>query len=308
MCQNFKVIYVKVINVSAFFLFLLLADSFSQSSIVSRQSMQSRILNQTIGYSVIFPIGYDKNQQSYPVIYLLHGIGGDGNSWIKRCNIDRLVDSLKECSLISDFIFIMPDAKNSYYINNYNKTFSYENFFINELIPYIESTYRIKASKENRAIMGLSMGGFGAVLLGIKHPDVFGTVVSMSGALRDSLAFVNIPQTKYNVYFKDVYGPDLTGQQRITQHWKENSPYYLIDSTLVENLKTINWYFDCGQSDSLYPNVELFHQLLLKYKIPHEYHSRPGKHNWEFWYTTSVNALMYYTNILRKKTDTDIDL
>jgi enterochelin esterase-like enzyme len=254
-----------------------------------------------VKYSVILPENYYKSSEKYPVIYLLHGIGGDGESWIKRCNFNSLVDSLKDCKQISDFIYIMPDARNSYYINNYNKSYCYESFFINEFIPHIDSSFRTKPSATERSIMGLSMGGFGAVMLGLKYPDFFGSVISMSGALRDSASFVSLPQEKYNKLFSSVFGPELTAQSRITPHWKYNSPYYLIDSTYANSLKKMSWYFDCASGDSLYPVNEIFHKLLMNYNIPHEFHSRPGNHNWAYWYYSSAKALIYNSYLLKQK-------
>jgi enterochelin esterase-like enzyme len=273
----------------------------AQQTFVESHYFQSNILTQKVNYSIILPENYYKTSEKYPVIYLLHGIGGNGESWIKRCNFNILIDSLKDCNLISDLIYIMPDAHNSYYIDNYNRSFCYESFFINEFIPFIDSNYRTIPSASDRTIMGLSMGGFGAVILGIKHPDVFGTIISLSGALRDSASFVNLSEEKYKKYFSDVYGPELKSESRITSHWKLNSPYYLIDSTYAYALKNINWYFDCASGDSLYPVNEAFHKLLMNNNIPHEFHSRPGNHNWAYWYHSSANALIYNSFLLRQK-------
>lgn len=276
----------------------------AQHTFVESHYFQSTILGQKINYSVILPENYYKSTEKYPVIYLLHGIGGDGESWIKRCNFNKLIDSLKECNLILDFIYVMPDARNSYYINNYNNSFRYESFFVDEFIPTIDSVFRTNPSTSNRTIMGLSMGGFGAVTLGVKHPEIFGSVISMSGALRDSASFANLPKDKYNKLFSTVYGPEVSSQSRITQHWKINSPYYLIDSANAHALKNVNWYFDCASGDSLYPVNEIFHKLLMNYNIPHEFHSRPGQHNWNYWYYSSANALIYNSFLLKQKNNT----
>ena len=276
----------------------------AQSELVELHSCQSTMLDQKVNYTVILPGNYYQTSEKYPVIYLLHGIGGNGNSWISRCNFNSLIDSLKNLKLVTDFIYVMPDAQNSYYIDNYNKSFLYESFFIKEFIPFIDSVFRTQPSASERTLMGLSMGGFGAVVIGIKHPELFGTVISMSGALRDSATMANLPQDKYNRLFSGVYGPDLKGQNRITNHWKLNSPYYLIDSIYAQHLKAVNWYIDCASGDSLYPVNESFHKLLMNYDIPHEFHSCPGQHNWAYWYSSSVKALIYNTYLLHKKIST----
>lgn len=285
--------------------FILLVFNFieitAQSSIVEYHSLQSNVLAQKIDYTIILPKDYYKKNVKYPTIYLFHGINGDGASWIRRCNFNRLIDSLENFHLISDFIYIMPDAHNSYYIDNFDKSFCYESFLIKEFIPHIDSLYRTIPSSQTRTLMGLSMGGFGAMIMGIKHPDIFSSIISMSGALRDSATFVVLPQEKYNRLFAKVYGPQLKAQDRITEHWKLNCPFYLIDSVNAASLRMMNWYIDCASGDSLYPVNEVFHEYLMNNQIPHEFHTRPGEHNWKYWYQSSINALIYNSYLMNQK-------
>ncbi|MBA7590539.1 hypothetical protein ES708_32664 [subsurface metagenome] len=281
--------------VKNYFLILLLSGSFftlSLSQCITERDkiLRSTIIGKEINYSILLPENYYSNSDSFSVIYLLHGFGGNHNSWLIRCKIDNLVDSLKNHSNIRDFIFVMPDARNSYYINNYDSSYRVGDFLIQELIPAIDSLYRTRPNKEHRAIMGLSMGGFGAIINAIKNYDLFGSVLALSAAVRTESIFKSLPQERYEKY---LYGPGLADTVRITNHWKENSPYYLIDTTLAKSLSGINWYIDCGLDDFLLPANEAFHQLLLKRNIPHEYHVRPGKHNWQYWYKSSVNGLLY---------------
>jgi enterochelin esterase-like enzyme len=292
---------IKTINLNCiyglFIVIFLNISLFVQGSILERHSVQSKILHQNINYSVLLPDHYYENQQKFPVIYLLHGIGGNGESWTTRCNVNGLIDSLKESHSISDFIYVMPDAQNSYYINNYDSSFCYEDFFVKEFSPFIDSAYRTKPNRENHALIGLSMGGFGAAILGVKHPDIFGSVIIMSGSLRDSAIVVNMPQEMYEHYYGKVIGHGLIGDARITNHWKQNSPYYLIDSLSAVPLRNTNWYIDCGISDSRLPANESFHRLLMNYQIPHELHIKQGGHNWEYWYKSTVSALVYLTSL-----------
>ncbi len=281
------------------FIFLQIsASGIAQVRIGRNLNIQSKILNQKISYSVILPSSYHVETKEYPVIYLLHGYGGNYESWLTRCNIAQLVDSLLMEGDIGEFIYIMPDAKNSYYINNYDSTFLYNDFFIKELVPSIDSLFRTRKQKEFRTLMGLSMGGFGSIILAAKNPDIFGSVIALSPAVRDQDIFKNLPQDRYENYFSQVYGNDLEQNDRITQHWKENSPYFLIDSTTAKNYYGINWYLDCGLFDSLLPASEAFHQLLLQYNIPHEFHIRPGGHNWAYWHHSTVYGLIYTSDIL----------
>jgi S-formylglutathione hydrolase FrmB len=111
--------------------------------------------------------------------------------------------------------------------------------------------------------------------------------------VRNEEIFKKLPQAKYNSYFGKVYGIDLSGESRITEHWKANSPFYITDTVKLTLARSQNWYVDCGLNDFLYPANEAFHQWLKLNNIPHEYHVRPGEHNWSYWYRSSVNGLIY---------------
>lgn len=262
--------------------------------VVERQNtVSSDILKHPVRFSVLLPTDYSENQETYSVIYLLHGYGGDNTSWLDRCNINLLIDSLRSSDKIREYIYVLPDAGKSYYLNNFDSSIMYEDFFIREFIPYIDSHYRTKVCREGRTLMGLSMGGFGAISLAVKYPGLFGTVVAMSAGIRNSDMFVSLSQQQYETLFASVYGPGLAGESRITDHWKSNSPYLLLDSTKSESLKSIHWFIECGIDDPLLQANEAFHNLLLEYSIPHDYHIRPGNHNWAFWYRSFIHGLLY---------------
>lgn len=263
------------------------------STVLTSLKIESKTLHRTINYSVYLPFSYYSDTLKYPVIYLLHGYSGDETSWVKQGWLNNIADSLIIESALPESIVIMPNSGNSYYINDYKNNNNYEDFFINELIPFVDSVYRTKKEKSSRAICGLSMGGFGAIILPLKHSEIFGHSISLSAAVRTPEAFVSLPQDKYQNYFGKIFGDSLKGESRITEHWKQNSPFFLIDSTKAKELCTINWYIDCGMYDFLFDSNKSFHELLLKYQIPHEYHMRIGYHNLEYWQSGFINGLLY---------------
>jgi enterochelin esterase-like enzyme len=273
---------------------------FSQTQVRKNLEMHSEILERKVPYSILLPAGYTDNQKEYPVIYLLHGFGGDHTSWINRCRINELIDSLKAQGDLSDCIYVLPDAEKSYYLNNFDSSCMYTDFFLYELVPYIDSVYKTVSDKAHRALLGLSMGGFGTIVLALKYPDVFGTVVAFSAAVRTEDQFRTLPQPRYEIFFASVYGPRLTPEERITDHWKKNSPYYLVDSLNSPQLKTINWYIDCGLDDPLLSANEALHDLMKAYGIPHEFHVRPGNHNWDYWHTAVIGGFIYIDEQFRK--------
>jgi enterochelin esterase-like enzyme len=131
--------------------------------------VKSKILGHDIKYSVYLPSDYNTSNRSYPVLYLLHGYTDDETSWIQFGEVNASADKLianRECT---PMIIVMPDAGLSWYINNYNGSVNYEEAFFSEFLPEIEKAYRIRKSKEFRAIGGNSMGGYGSMLYSLKR-------------------------------------------------------------------------------------------------------------------------------------------
>lgn len=265
-----------------------------ESSVVYKSlQMESSIIEGGLGYSIYLPPSYGiMSKKQYKLLYLLHGYGGDENSWVDRCKVQHIMDSLIAKELVPEMVVIMPEARNSYYINNFDRTFLFEDFFIQELIPNINLKYRVDTSYLP-AICGLSMGGFGAIILPFKHPERFSHSIALSAAVRTPLVFKSLPQDRYNTYFGNVYGPNIPDSLRITEHWKQNSPFYLMDSSIAERISSVNWFIDCGMHDFLFPVNDAFHRLLLKNNIAHEFHMRVGKHNWEYWRKGFISSMVY---------------
>lgn len=283
------------------FIFFISLSAYTQVRVEEGIQINSSILNKQVPITVILPTDYYIARTDYPVVYLLHGFGGDHISWINRCSINTLIDSLEQQGASDDCIYILPDAKNSYYINNYDSSFNYSDFFAEELVPYVDSSFRTIPEKSSRALLGLSMGGFGSIILAVKHPEIFGTVVALSAAVRNVEILKSLPEKKYEKLYSTVFGPGLVGEDRVSDHWKMNSPYYLIDSLNAGQYAGINWYIDCGLNDFLLPANEAFHELLMQYSIPHEFHVRPGSHNWAYWYSSSADGFIYISEIFRSR-------
>ncbi|UCH13106.1 MAG: hypothetical protein JSV22_08300, partial [Bacteroidales bacterium] len=263
--------------------------------------VNSSINESKFRYSIYLPPYYHTSNEGFPVLYLLHGIRGDETSWIDRCEIHLIIDSLIQVKEAPPLIIVMPDGKNSYYINDYMLHYPYEDMFIKELIPYIDSTYKTLSNSRYRIIAGLSMGGYGALINSIKYPDLFGACIALSAAVRTDEMIMNMKPEDYTMRFTHIFGEDLNGKDRITGHWKDNSPFYLINDSISEKLKNVNWYFDCGMNDFLINSNELLHQIFLKYNIPHEYHVRIGTHNWDYWRIGIINGIKYICNQIVKQ-------
>ena len=153
------------------------------------KSLKSSILGVEKSYSIYLPEDYDKGDERYPVLYLLHGAKGTHNSWV-RGEQPRITDEEIAAGRAKKMIVVMPDArgigeksagKNMGYFNV--PDWPYEDFFFQEFIPHIDQEYRTIAAKEGRAIAGLSMGGGGSIVYAQRHPEMFAAAYSTSGLL-----------------------------------------------------------------------------------------------------------------------------
>jgi S-formylglutathione hydrolase FrmB len=221
----------------------------------ANQVIHSSILGRDIKYDIILPSNYTtETEKSYPVLYLLHGMGDDNTSWRTKGSAKELVQHAINNKIIPEIIVVMPDALVTFYVNNYQQTLKYETYFEEEFIPYIENHYRIKTTKSTRFIAGLSMGGYGASYHAFKYPEKFAYCYSMSGAVEG----IGSPATPLVAAIIASYGSNYAS---------------LPDYTM-----------DCGNLDALvYTSNVNTHNALLQLNFEHEYIERSGSHDWTFW-------------------------
>jgi enterochelin esterase-like enzyme len=263
------------------FMALVLASVFvaNAQSQVKQLTLKSEILGVEKSYSIYLPDGYEKSNERYPVLYLLHGAYGTDNAWVreKSGNMQVITDAEIAAGRAKKMIVVMPDArgtgeknagKNMGYFNV--EGWPYQDFFFKEFIPYIDQKYRTIASKEGRAIAGLSMGGGGAFVYAQRHPEIFGAAYSTSGLLDHR------------------YRPTIPSNYNIGWLWSvaQTSPVeYLRNATneQIEKLRSVRWMLDCGDDDRIIStNLEFFIEMRRE-KVPVEFRVRDGKHNWVFW-------------------------
>ncbi|MEJ2615226.1 MAG: alpha/beta hydrolase family protein, partial [Ignavibacteriaceae bacterium] len=244
-------------------------------------------------YTIYLPFDYETSSRYYPVVYLLHGYTDNDMGWIQFGEANMTADKAIADQEIPPMILVMPDGGLSWYINNYNDSVRYEDFFFKEFIPYIESHYRIRTEKRSRGVAGLSMGGYGTLVYALKHPDMFAACAALSAGIRTEEEMINMNTEKWEKEFGNVYGPDLKGRNRITSHYLANDPFNIIKTGDINKIKTVRIYLDCGDDDHLYKGNSTFHILLRDLKIPHEYRVRDGGHHWYYWRSGLKDALKF---------------
>jgi S-formylglutathione hydrolase FrmB len=240
----------------------------------------SHILSRSVPYCVILPPGYaqDANRR-YPVLYYFHGLGDSEQMFVRSGGFSLIQDAWDRHQL-GDFIIVSPAGYSSFFMNSHDARFRYDDFFLQEFMPWIENRYRIAAGRASRGIGGISMGGYGAIRMAFLHPQLFGSVSAHSAALMERLppvAVNDVPQAGRLRILGDVFGspPDRS-------FWDRNNPLNIARAADLAGMKI---YFDCGSQDDygFEAGAQALHNLLVGRHITHEFHLYPGGHNWSYF-------------------------
>ncbi len=263
---------------------------------------------------VYLPAGYDADPaKRFPVFYYLNGLGGDETNWVERGHIDAAADALHLAAIL-----VMPDGDNNFYVDSALpedhaacmkdgagmfiptqprqwtcvKASKYETYIVDDLVKWTDATYRSIADRKSRAIAGLSMGGFGALELAMRHPDEFAATASHSGVdallyagphpyvagqaqLTEDVANWGRAVGPMGDWIRGLFGPDIA-------FWRDHDPASLLGKLVPGQLAI---YLDCGTEDDFLLNdgASYVHDLLLARKIDHAFYLGPGRHSFDFW-------------------------
>ena len=256
---------------------------------VVTDSLSSSILGATVKYNVYLPNGFEKSNQQYPVIYLLHGLSDSYTAWVEKGGMQTVVDELIGTGELQDVIIIMPNAGGPDIHNTWNGYFNmpgwnYEDFFFKELIPQLEKKYRVVGDKAHRAVMGLSMGGGGSTVYCQRHPDMFSSCYAMSAWLDNNQGEVGGQNLKKDkLYYVSKAVSDHSALAFI-----DNA-----DDATLESLRSVKWFFDCGDDDFLVRLSFELHMKMKEKRVNSELRVRNGVHNWEYWHTALRTALPF---------------
>ena len=271
---------------------LISVTGFGQSGKVFDQlSHSSKILKGERNFAIYLPPDYETSQRSYPVLYLLHGAGDDQTGWVQFGEILHITDKAIKDGKATPMIIVMPDAKTKQlgYFNHIDGSWNYEDYFFNELMPYVEKTYRIKSEKRYRAIAGLSMGGGGSFIYAMRHPELFSSACPLSAYIGPATAEELV--TGYSKYF------DMeVKQEDATPYFKTHNVLELIKSMDKETLESVRWYIDCGDDDFLFEGNSLVHIALRQKEVKHEFRIRDGGHTWTYWRESLPKVLEFVSD------------
>src|SRR5437867_8485218 len=256
------------------------ARALPQATTLDCGSVESAILGRGVNVCVVLPADYSlRGTRRYPVLYYLHGLFENEQSWSERGGKD-ILDGLVSSGSISPYLVVLPDGGRSFYVNSYDGRERYEDFFIQELIPAIDKKYRTIPQVAERGIGGTSMGGYGALHLAMRHAEVVGSASAQSAALLPALPHPLPTDGRWGFYARVLQAP--FGNPLNESWWDANNPLKLAeDPPRFAHLKL---YFDCGDQDRYGFNegAAALDKILTEKGFSHEYHLRAGGHGWSY--------------------------
>lgn len=247
--------------------------------------VRSELLGKETSYHVILPV---TGKPPFPTLYLLHGLGGDSSYWIRRSRIEWHVRKLP-------VVVIMPDGYRGFFVDNVEGP-AFGKHIVNELLPHVEQTYNVRREREGRGIGGCSMGGYGALILSLTHPTIFGAAHSHGASLNLDAVFDSTSAEALKGHPKEfleemrrVFGNKVRGSAGDLVLAAERAKA----SGIVPQIS-----MDCGTSDPFLPGNRQLSAELTRLGIAHQYSEYEGGHDWEYYEARTPEAVRFQATAL----------
>lgn len=289
----------RAFRIGIFLLALFAAGAIHAQERADCRVFHSTVLHSPVRYCVFLPASYstaEAKARRFPILYLLHGLGGNEQSMAVSGEWTALQD-LRRDKRAGDFLVVAPDGWDTFYINSRDGMTRYGDFFLREFMPFIERTYRVQTGRTARGITGFSMGGYGALRIAFAHPELFGAVSAHSAALmREPPAGVNAGASSGNLAARIL--TNVFGNPIDVAFWNLNSPFLLAKKNAAM-LGRMKIYFDCGTEDSygFYTGASEMNKALDALKIPHEFHLYPGGHNISYLLAHRDASFLFHSRV-----------
>ncbi len=227
----------------------------------------SSALNHNMTYRVYLPFDIPAGTR-LPAAYLLHGCGTSFRDWSNYSDVGSYA--------AKGLILVMVDGACSYYMNAaLNSKDRYEDYFVHDLISDAESRFPVLRGRENRAVVGVSMGGFAAVKLAFTRPDLFAFAGAISPAIDVPSRGFSARRWSQSIRFRNIFGP--TGSETRVH----SDPFILIGTAAPAQIPYL--YISAGDQEPLLPPIRRFVTLLKLRNFAYEFHTKPGGHDWNEW-------------------------
>lgn len=269
----------------------------------------STILGQPVHYALYLPPGYQAESRSYPVVYLLHG-GGDGapTDWFELAGADGIFDRLIAAGDMPPFIAVAPDGRRdaanllaTYFLNDAEGSFRWEDMFIREFIPAIEGRYRALGTGRTRGLLGISMGGYAAIAYQFRYPELFAGISALSPAFRTEAQILALDQKGYDSRYGMAWGMGLEGRARLNAQYEKADMVRSLEALDVTPFKRQpRLYLDIGADDPFFAGTAAVHVAMKAKGVQHRFMVREGGHDWPYWTAGLPGATQHLGRMFRR--------
>jgi enterochelin esterase-like enzyme len=272
--------------VGAIIALVIACASANAESLMTVESQHSVALGRDLRFTIYLPDGYERGDLRYPVLYLLHGAGGDETAWAKEGGIKATADRLIHDGAIPPAIVVMPGCRACWWVDGPSD--KAETAFWSELVPAIQRRYRTIETRGGRLVAGLSAGGYGAIRFAMRYPDRISAVAALSPAVyADTPPAISSARTQPPFLKPDGSFDDAA--------WKAKNYTSLIDWYLGQKDK-VAFYLVSGDNDRFgiaFETVALFKRLYEHQPELSELRIVDGDHSWTIWSKSIDDAMRY---------------
>lgn len=265
-------------------------------------------------YSVYLPHGYESGERSYPIVYLLPGGAGmTHRDWFLAGGAAETLDRMIAEGEIPPVVVVSPDPRrlnrpefNTYYLDDADGSERWETMFFEDFLPQVEQRYRVLAERQFRAIVGVSMGGYGGLIYAFRQPDVFAAVGALAPAIRTDAQIVEMNQAGWDRRYGQTWGVGLEGEARLSQRYYSDSVFWQIEQALAAgSLPRTQIMIDTGSNDIFFDGSVLLHQMLRSegtsertLSSAHRFRIGEGGHDWPYFRSAFPEAMRFVTNVM----------
>lgn len=250
---------------------------------ILRHDIPSPALGRDLALKVYLPPGYDAAaSRRYPVLYLLHGNGGNENDWSQSGALQRIVDDLIQRGAMPPAVIVMPGAGASWYVDRIEHM---ETAFIRDLLPGVVAAFRVRDDRAGRLLGGFSMGGYGALRLVLKYPDLFAAAALFSPAVYDPEPPAHSSSRKVPVFGAEGFDPAV---------WRQLNYPALLPGFVARGIQ-VPLFITSGDDDEFQIELQAA-QLYARLRSagqPAELRIVNGSHSWNAWERSLPEALTY---------------
>ena len=283
--------------------------SLSSGSRIEFREFYANSLGREIRYSILLPPSYETDSsRTYPVVYFLHGLFNDDTSWAvdRYGSLPPQIEQMMVEKRVPEFLMVHPQGQNSFYTDSADGTRPFEKYLGEDLIREIESNFRAKRDRKNRAIGGTSMGGFGALKLAMKHPDLFSSVLAGSPIVilgDDPTVYWSDQSNRFSQHLAGLFA-GVFGDPFDREHWKRNSLENLARTSNLGDMRILMIYGTADRYNERIPiekGVRALEEILSNRGVDAELKIYEGEpHGWNLIEKHLDESILFLTETFGK--------